>query len=249
MSWVLLGADGRKHRVPPAEGPTEVPGLGVVDARKLGASVGRVTKVAGRPFLVLKPSALDSWDTLERKAQIITAKDAGPLLLHADVKAGDTVLEAGAGSGALTLVLARAVHPGGHVHSYELRDEFAAVARRNLQAAGLEGHVTFHPADVRRGIAERDLDAVFLDIPDPWAAVPSAWEALKPCGHLATYSPNMEQVKATRAAIDERPFIEAWTIEVIQREMEVGEHGVRPAFAGLGHTAYLTFARKVLERM
>jgi tRNA (adenine57-N1/adenine58-N1)-methyltransferase len=91
------------------------------------------------------------------------------------------------------------------------------------------------------------VDAVFLDIPDPWAAVPSAWEALRPGGHLASFSPNMEQVKETAAAIRKKPFVDQRTIELIEREMEVRDVGVRPSFAALGHTGYLTFARKVLD--
>jgi tRNA (adenine57-N1/adenine58-N1)-methyltransferase len=225
-----------------------VPGLGVVDTAKLAGQVGRVAKIAGRPFLVLRPGTEDLMDALERKAQIITAKDAGPLLLLAGVKAGDVVLEAGAGSGALTTLLARAVTPGGRVHSVEIREDFLAVARRNVERAGFAPAVTFHHGDVREGIEPRDLDAVILDIPEPWAAVAPAWDALRPCGTLATFSPNMEQVRATHEAISEHPFIDVRTIEVIERDLEVHEGGVRPAFAALGHTGYLTFARKVLER-
>ena len=101
--------------------------------------------------------------------------------------------------------------------------------------------------DVRSGITQRDVDAVLIDIPDPWAAVPAAWDALRPCGHLATFSPNMEQVKETVTAIRKNPFIDVRTVELIEREIEVREVGVRPSFAALGHTGYLTFARKVLD--
>ena len=82
---------------------------------------------------------------------------------------------------------------------------------------------------------------------DPWAAVPAAWDALRPCGHLATFSPNMEQVKETAKALRAKPFVGVRTIEVIEREMEVRDVGVRPSHAALGHTGYLTFARKVLD--
>ncbi|TLZ92449.1 MAG: tRNA (adenine-N1)-methyltransferase, partial [Methanobacteriota archaeon] len=97
------------------------------------------------------------------------------------------------------------------------------------------------------GISQEDVDAVALDLEDPWAAIEPAWKALRPCGHVAAFSPNMEQVKDTVRAMTRRPFIEIRTVELIEREMEVRDVGVRPSFAPLGHTGYLTFARKVLD--
>ena len=226
-----------------------VPGLGTFDASRLELHEGRKVAVGYRAFLVLTPSMGDLRETLEREAQILAPKDLASLLYRADVAPGSRVLEAGCGSGSLTLALARAVGPSGQVLSLDLREEFLATARANITRAGLLNRVRLRAADVREGIPERDLDAVFLDIPDPWAAVPAAWEALRPCGHLASFSPNMEQVKETVMAIGKLPFVDVRTIEIIEREMEVREVGVRPSFAPLGHTGYLTFARKVLETL
>jgi tRNA (adenine57-N1/adenine58-N1)-methyltransferase len=126
-----------------------------------------------------------------------------------------------------------------------MREDFLEVARENVGRAGLAGRVQFRHGDVRAGI-EGPVDAVVLDLPDPWNAVHAAYDALAPCGHLATYSPNMEQVKETVLAVGKLPFIEVRTVEVLEREMEVREQGVRPSFAALGHTGYLTVARKVV---
>ena len=88
---------------------------------------------------------------------------------------------------------------------------------------------------------------MILDIPDPWEAVGSSWEALRPCGHFASYSPNMEQVNRTMKALRTGTFVEVRTVEIIEREIVAHEAGTHPSFAPLGHTGYLTFARKVLD--
>lgn len=244
---ILLDQRGRKHAVPAEGGMLQIPELGTFSGSKIRSGVGRRVNVGGRGFLVLAPSGRDLWETMERGAQTVAPKDLGGILYEADIRPGTAVVEAGAGSGAVTVALARAVLPAGRVVSYEARAESLRTARANVARAGLEDVVEFRQADVRRGIPERDIDAVVLDIPDPWAAVPAAWDALRPCGHIATFSPNMEQVKDTAAALRARPFIEVRTIEIIEREMEVRDVGVRPSFAPLGHTGYLTFARKVLD--
>ncbi len=246
-SRILQDAKGRRFWIPSAEGPVRVQELGVVDPARLHGLDGRKTTVGGRPYLVLRPSTLDLLRSLQREAQTIGPKDIASLLLHADVRPGAHVLEGGSGSGSLTVALARAVGPGGSVLSVDLREEALAAARANVERAGVLATVRFRQADVRTDLGERGLDAVLLDIPDPWSAVATAWAALGSCGHLASFSPNMEQVKETVAALRRHPFIDVRTVELIEREMEVREVGVRPSFAALGHTGYLTFARKVLD--
>lgn len=244
---ILLDPHGEKHSVVLEGGMVTVPGLGTFDVEKLRASIGRVVRVGSRPFMVLEPSLRDLNDTLLRGPQVLTPKDIASLRFELDLAPGSRVVEAGTGSGALTLALARAAGPSGRVYSYDLRADLQDVARKNAHRAGLEEAIEFRAGDVREAIDERGVDGVVLDLPDPWVAVPAAWEALRPCGTLATFSPNMEQVKETAAAIRKRPFVETRTIELIEREMEVREIGMRPSFAPLGHTGYLTFARKVLD--
>lgn len=244
---VLLDRNGKKRLVVLDGEMVNVRGLGVLRADSLRTSLGLRFTVGGRSFLVLSVSAQDRVETLRRGAQIVGAKDAASLVWNCDVKSGDSVVEVGTGSGALTVALANAVGPTGHVTSYDNRAEALETARWNLDAAGFMERVSLKLRDGRTEIAERDADALVLDIPDPWSAIELAWEALRPCGHLGTFSPNMEQVKETAAAIRKKPFVQVRTIELIEREMEVRELGVRPSFAPLGHTGYLTFARKVLD--
>jgi len=184
---------------------------------------------------------------LARRAQTIGAKDAASILFAADIAPDDLVVEAGAGSGWLTVAIASSVGPRGRVVAYEKREDFAAFARENVGRVGMADRVEVRIADIADGIREREVCAVILDLPSPWTVVAAAWEALRIGGTLASFSPNMEQVKETVAAIRSQPFVDVRTIEIIEREMEVRDVGVRPSFAALGHTGYLTFARKVLE--
>jgi tRNA (adenine57-N1/adenine58-N1)-methyltransferase len=165
--------------------------------------------------------------------------------MNCAIEPGQTVLEAGIGSGSLTIALASAVGPQGKVISYDIREEFIEHAMKNLRQSGLSQYVTTKLKDVTEGIDEHDLDAIILDIPNPWAAVEHAWNGLKVGGYLCTYSPLISQVEQTVRAIEQHPFIECKTYENIQREMVVSKHGTRPSFDMLGHTGYLTFARKV----
>src|SRR6266516_3899782 len=244
---VLLDPTGAKHLVVLDQDIINMPGVGVVRADVLSASIGRRWSVGGRSFLVLTPAIRDTVASMRRQAQIIGLKDAATLVWNCDLKAGDFVVEVGAGSGALTLVLAQAVGPDGRVVTYDMRADFLDVARANVSNAGFEGRVEFKLGDARSGIAEREADACVLDIPDPWEAIATAKDALKPCGHLASYSPNMEQVSRTAAALRAGPFVEIRTVEIIEREIIAGEAGTHPSFAPLGHTGYLSFARKVLD--
>ena len=110
----------------------------------------------------------------------------------------------------------------------------------------LDKYVTTKFKDVTKGIDEKDLDAIILDIPNPWDAVGHSWNSLKPGGYLCCYSPLITQVEKAVFEINKHKFIELKTIENIQREMIVENHGTRPCFDMLGHTGYLTFARKIL---
>ena len=246
---VLLEASGAKHLVVLDREIANVPGVGVVRADSVRAALGRRWSIGGRSFLVLNPSMRDTVGALRRQAQIIGPKDAASLVWNCHLKASDFIVEVGAGSGALTLVLAQAVGPDGHVVTYDRRPDFLDVARANVAAAGLARRVAFKLGDARTGITEMGADAFVVDIPDPWEAVGPAAKALRPCGHFASYSPNVEQVNRTVAALRAGTFVEIRTLEIIEREIEASESGTHPSFAPLGHTGYLTFARSVLETL
>lgn len=242
---ILVDAEGRRYLVRASSGMQRIQGLGALDTANLaGLAWGARLEQVGKSLTVLRPSTPDLLAALPRKAQVILPKDAARILLECDVHAGSVVVEAGIGSAHLTAALARACRPGGKVVTYELREDFAAWGRANLEASGLLDVVEVKVADVRGGIAERDVDAVVLDMPDPWLAIPAAWEALRVGGCFASYSPLVSQVEETHRALAKQGFREVRTLELLERAWVVGERGARPDFDMLGHTGFLTFARR-----
>ena len=243
---MLVTSEGKKYVVAAAEGMLEVRGLGVVDGDMLcKASYGDHIAIGALDILVLKPSIKDLLAMLERKAQVMIPKDSFMIPMHLDISCGSKVIEAGVGSGALTLVLLKAVAPTGRVISYELRKDHADLARRNVALAGLEGVWDLKLDDVCSASLERDVDAVVLDIPNPWDAVENVMRALKIGGHLCCYIPNANQLADAVKKMREVGFSDVISLETIQREMVVHDGGVRPSFDSLGHTGYLAFGRKM----
>ena len=221
-------------------------GVGILNPEDLiNQSYGTKITVNTKEFYLFKPTIIDRLQALKRMAQIILPKDAAHIIIHCDITPGTTVLEAGIGSGALTTVLASMVKPNGKVISYENRVDFITHAQKNLDRAGLSKMVIIKEKDVTEGIEEKDLHAVILDIPNPWDAVTHAWHALEIGGVLCTYSPLISQMEKTIKIMKDHAFIDIKTFETLQREMIYKEQGVRPSFQMLGHTGYLTFARKI----
>ena len=245
---VLIDASYRKFIIDTSGKTDKVKGVGVFDPKTLvGTAYGKQVEIGNKHFWVLQPSLQDKMQALKRKAQIILPRDAAQILMHCSIEPGQTVLEAGIGSGSLTIALASAVAPDGRVISYDIREDFIEHASENIRMAGVDNYVTTKICDVTQDIKEENLDAVILDIPNPWDAVGHAWNALRPGGYFCSYSPLISQVESTVRALEKLGMIEVKTLENIQREMIVSEHGTRPSFDMLGHTGYLTFARKVLS--
>jgi tRNA (adenine57-N1/adenine58-N1)-methyltransferase len=243
---VLIDENLRKIIVDTSGKTDRIGGIGVIDPKNLvGKEYGQKLEIGNKKFWLLVPSLQDKLQGLHRQAQIILPRDAAHILMNCSVEPGQIVLEAGIGSGSLTIALASAVSPNGRVISYDIRAEFIDHAMKNLKQANLIQYVTTKIKDVTKGIDEKNLDAIVLDIPNPWVAVEHAWNALKIGGYLCTYSPLISQVEQTVKTIEQHSFIECKTFENIQREMIVSKYGTRPSFEMLGHTGYLTFARKV----
>jgi tRNA (adenine57-N1/adenine58-N1)-methyltransferase len=244
---VLIDSNYRKFLIE-TEGKTDkVKGIGVFDPKILiGIKYGKQIEMGSKQFWILRPSLQDKLQGLKRKAQIILPRDSAQIISNCSIESNQKVLEAGIGSGSLTIALATTVAPDGKVISYDNRDDFIKHAMKNIKNSKLEKFVETKLKDVTTGIKEKNLDAIILDIPNPWDAVNHAYKALKPGGYLCTYSPLSSQVENTVREIKKHNFIEVKTIENIQRELVVSEKGMRPKFGMLGHTGYLTFARKVL---
>ena len=212
----------------------------------IGAPEGsRLRSTRGSSFLALRPTLADAVLKMPRGAQVIYPKDIGPILMLADILPGARVLEAGIGSGALSMALLRA---GAVVTGYERREDFCARARANVErfcgAEALERYRT-EVRDVYEGIDETGLDRVVLDLPEPWQVVPHASVALRPGGILLAYTPSIVQVQRLRRTLDDSPFDLHETVEVLQRGWHVEGDAVRPNHRMVAHTGFLTVSRLI----
>lgn len=245
----LLDDRGKRYWLRVQREMVKVQGLGVVDAgRLIGLEDGSRMKIAGREFFVFRGGLIEQMESLDRGPQIITAKDAATMVFHLDLKAGDVVLEAGVGSGALTIALLHAVAPTGKVVTVELREEFAQKARRNVERSGLSSLWDLRFGDIKEVDVGAEVDAVALDMPDPWLALDNIGRFLRPGGRFAGYVPNANQVADLVNGLRDRGYQEVVALENIQRAIEVHPGGVRPSYDNLGHTGYLVFGRKTAGR-
>jgi len=194
---------------------------------------------SGARYTALRPTLSDFVLAMPRGAQVIYPKDLGPLLMLIDVFPGARILEAGVGSGALSMTLLRA---GAEVVGYELRPDFAAKAQKNVQSfLGMTYRVELR--DVYEGIHETNLDRVVLDLPEPWRVVKAAEAAMQPGGIFVSYLPSIGQVAQLRETLDASAFGMAQTVEVLERSWHIEGQSVRPDHRMVAHTGFLTSAR------
>jgi len=243
--WILDGR-GRKVIVPSGDGTVDIKGFGVIDRERLKElDFGSNLELAGKRFKVYRPVLSDLLDTGIRKAQVVLIKDSAQIVARCGIGPGSVVAEAGLGSGFLTMALALAVGEGGKVHSFEREERLGATGVKNLERSGLISRVDVHWGDAVDGLGDLEgLDAVVLDLPEPWTLTETVRDALRGGGWLCTYLPTTNQVEKSVNAMRDGGFRDVYSIEVIEREIVVGDGGVRPAHDMLGHTAYLSFGRR-----
>jgi tRNA (adenine57-N1/adenine58-N1)-methyltransferase catalytic subunit len=200
---------------------------------------------------VLRPTREDFVLKMKRGAQVVYPKDQAMIVAAADVRPGCTVVEAGAGSGALTMALLAAVGPTGRVVSFERRDDHARVAERNV-VRFLGGHPDnweLVDGDVTDGLAALRAHRVVLDLLEPWTVVEATAAALPPGGLVCSYTPTVPQVmRFTEALWDDGRFADVRTTETLVRGWDVDGLAVRPKHRMVAHTAFLTAARRVPAR-
>jgi tRNA (adenine57-N1/adenine58-N1)-methyltransferase catalytic subunit len=240
---ILMDERGKKYMVADKEFHTD---FGFITEEDIvGSKAGDVLKThLGREFKVIKPNVNDYIELMERKCSIILPKDIGIIVAKTGLGSGFRVLDAGTGAGATALHFGNIVGEEGEVYSYEIREDFAEIAERNIKGFGLE-NVQVKCADVTKGIEEKNLDLIFLDLPKPWDIAEPAKEALKVGGYIATYTPFVEQVQILQRVLKKVGLSEVESFECIFRGIEVTNKGTRPKTRMAGHTGYLTFARKI----
>lgn len=216
----------------------------------VGRDEGSVVRSSlNEPFLVFRPSLPQLIPNLPRNAQVIYPKDIGPILLWADLFPGARVVEAGTGAGALSMALLRAIGDAGQLISYEIRDDFADLARKNVaRFFGPAPNWTVKIGDVSLELAETDIDCVVLDLPEPWHVTERAWKALRPGGSLLCYLPTVLQVKALVDALrDDKRFACVQVSENLMRFWHFRGMSARPQHRMVAHTGFIISARRLAE--
>ncbi len=183
------------------------------------ADFGMKWKLARGKVWLLRPRPVDFIRHFRHATNVIHEADAAMLLATLGIRPGLVVGEAGTGSGAFTAYLAQLVMPGGHVHSFDYKEEHLSLARKNLEKAGLLSAVTLTLLDVcEDDLPVHNLDAFFLDLPTPWLAVPHVEPSLQFGGRLTCFVPNWSQVEQTVQAIDESTYLHLEEVyEVLKR--------------------------------
>jgi len=197
-------------------------------------------------FRVFRPGYAELIPLFERPAEPIFAKDAGLILTRGDIRPGQTAVEIGVGCGALSMALLRCLGPTGRLFTYEIREDFAAEARRNV--ARYEGETpgwTIKVRDAATGLDERDVDRVVIDVPDIVSVLGSAVEALRDGGILVGFSPTILQVKELHDAVAASSELGlAETFEVLERSWHIDSISVRPDHRMVAHTGFITVVRR-----
>lgn len=200
----------------------------------------------GYKFIVLKPLPSDYVVHMSRKTQIIYPEDAGLILVYSGIGPGSIVVEAGCGSGALTCILGFYTQPNGKVYSYDIRETSLKQAQKNVLKANLQDVITIQHGNILEDdLGHENVDAIILDMPQPWNAIEKVKKYLKYSGTLVSFSPTIEQVKKTTFALKNNVFFDINTYELLKRKLQVKENATRPEVRMIGHTGYITFGRKI----
>jgi tRNA (adenine57-N1/adenine58-N1)-methyltransferase len=203
----------------------------------------------GLRYLAMRPTLAEYVLEMPRGAQVIYPKDLAMILFWADIYPGCRVLEAGMGSGALTLALLRAVGPEGRVISYEQREEFARRALANIHMRlGEVANLTVRLRPVEDGLGDEEpVDRVLLDLPEPWKLVTAVAAVLRPGGILLSYVPTIIQSQQTTDALQRgRQWALVETFETLFRPWNIEGSSVRPFHRMVAHTGFITVARRVV---
>ena len=241
---MILDERGKKYVLKPGEEFQS--DLGIIKSDVLdSAQVGdEVKSHLDHTFKIMKPNINDFIDIMDRRCSILIQKDIGQVLAHTGLGAGSRVVDAGTGAGAIALNFGNVVGPDGEVFTYEIRDDFSEVARKNIERFGIT-NITVKNKDIKEGIDEDNVDLIFLDLPKPFEIFEEVHESLNLGGWLVVYAPYIDQAETSYRIAKKLGFYNIDIIETMERGLEVRPQGVRPMTRMVGHSGYLMFARKL----
>lgn len=246
---LLIDPKGRNFLLKLEKGRTFQYHQGTIPHNELiGATDGSWVKAStGVDLLLIRPRLADFILRMKRGAQVVYPKDLGPILVYGDIAPGMTVLEAGTGSGALTLGLSRAVGPEGRVVSVEKREDHLAHATKTIRRwfGEIPDNIELREGDVADAVAEVKPDRIVLDLPEPRRTIEAAAEHQPSGGVLTVYLPTVPQVQqAVEVARHTKRFSEIEVKEFLFRDWSVSGRSVRPEHSMVGHTGFLVFMRR-----
>ena len=241
---MILDERGKKYVLKPGEEFQSDLGIiksDVLDEAKVG---DEVKSHLDHTFKIMKPNINDFIDIMDRRCSILIQKDIGQVLAHTGLGAGSRVVDAGTGAGAIALNFGNVVGPDGEVFTYEIREDFSEVARKNIERFGIT-NITVKNKDIKEGIDEDNIDLIFLDLPKPFEIFEEVHESLNLGGWLVVYAPYIDQAETSYRIAKKLGFYNIDIIETLERGLEVRPQGVRPKTRMVGHSGYLMFARKL----
>ena len=216
---------------------------GKIDKKDLNKKDGSIIKTnQNKEFIIFSAGFTDNFRKIKRKAQIITPKDIGIIITETGINNKSKVVDAGTGSGALACYLS---HICKEVTSYDIRDDSIETAKENKKFLDLK-NLKIKKKSIFKGIDEKELDLIVLDIPDPWNAIKSCEKSLKIGGYLVVYLPSISQISDFVNEVKKyNSFVYLKTIELIERHWKIEGRISRPKSEAIGHTGFLSFVRRI----
>jgi len=198
----------------------------------------------GKPYRLLRPTLYDLVKGVKRQTQIIYPKEIGYICMKLGVGAGRRIIEAGSGSGSLTVALSWFAGETGRIYTYEQRPEFYDLCRKNLEWAGVGHNVEQFNRDISEGFLQDNVDALFLDVRTPWDYLEQAAAAVAPGAPLGFLLPTTNQVSDLLAGLEKGPFAGVEVLEILLRRYKPVPDRLRPDDRMVAHTGFLVFARQ-----
>ena len=220
----------------------EISGFGRFPSDALqNQEIGTEFDLLGEKCLIARHNMSDLQSNIKRGPQIVLPKDIAWMVYKSGLIAGDTVVEAGSGSAALTLALAQAVAPDGRVITFENNPRHSKIAEKNLEMSLWKDLVEIRDSELGDKTKKIRTDAIVLDLPDPGEIIEWAKKSLRIGGFILSYVPTVNQVENLLVSLKEWKEIEV--VEVLQREWQSKLNALRPKTSMLGHTGFIVSAR------